>query len=1253
MRALSLLALSLLPSLAAAQTIQSQPVQVLHRFASSPANPLAPLVQVPGGDFYTVTPAGILRVTTAGQVTLIPGSTYDMQWGSLVLASDGGLYGSTIGRFRDFGGADTIFRFDPATGDRRTIHRFLSPTEGRSPFGGLVASGGSLYGVTTKGPGDALAGTIFHVVVATGQVITDHVFGTSPSSVVQPTSQLVVGADGLLYGTTALPGTGAIYRFDPASGVVTLMHQLSAAEGAGLNGAGLNGLVLGADGRLYGSAAGGGAAGIGTLFRYTPGTATFELLYSLGSNAGDGSSPGPLTAGGDGHFYGVTSTRGTAPFPSTTTDWTVFRLRAGAGGSFTYETLRTLDGDTHGKPSQTGLTRGADGLLYGYATYGGPTLAGTATHFVLGGPGGPPGHGTLFRFDPAEGGPAGNTIAFTLLNTFPFVSSAGPSTPTPGPDGFLYGLTSAGGSTNRGAVYRLNATTGAVTILGEVPGGLTGRTANSRLTAAADGMLYGISRTFAPSEPTERIIRVNPGTGTATAVPNSGAPTELVPSPAGVLYGIGPVVLGGFVKFDTAASLLVSLSSYFSNGGPTPVTVTSDGQVYAVRQYQVAIGNGQATRTSLLRLTQAPPFGFDEIVLSDAIVAIDRLLEGPGGTTYLGARYANDPLVGSSADDQWAIVSANRTTGALSRVCTIPPQPANTVGNFSVGPDGALYGFMTYLAQRMVRCDPATGAVTFTALPPGLGSVSGPLVSVNGMLYGAAGNVLFRFAPGATQPPLDTDADGLPNVWETAYGLDPFSTGVGNGAADDPDSDGRTNAQELADGTHPRGFFTRLFAEGATGPFFRTRFDLTVPTYEPATVRMRLGGAGAFVSTDVVVPPRSHVDLDPATLPGLEHAAFSTIIESDVEIAVDREMTWAATAGYGSHLETAIAAPSTTWYFAEGATTGAFSLFYLLQNPNGATVEATVRYLLPAGQPPIEKRYNLPPFSRTTIEVDNQSALLATADVSAIVTAPSPIVAERAMYYSQPGQVFAAGHESAGVTAPALEWFLAEGATGPFFDLFVLIANPNPTAATVEVEYLLPGGGSLTKAYTVAGHSRFTIFVDDEQLPAGSGTRPFAATSVSMAVRSTNAVPIVVERTMWWPGPTVTPNFWYEAHNSPGVTSAATRWAIGGAAIGGSDGSDTYVLIANTTATAGRARVMLAGADWGPWSVAVDVPAKSRVTVPLRSAFVPVPPDGRYGVVVESLGPNPVPLVVERATYANPGGVQWGRGGNALATPLP
>ena len=257
------------------------------------------------------------------------------------------------------------------------------------------------------------------------------------------------------------------------------------------------------------------------------------------------------------------------------------------------------------------------------------------------------------------------------------------------------------------------------------------------------------------------------------------------------------------------------------------------------------------------------------------------------------------------------------------------------------------------------------------------------------------------------------------------------------------------------------------------------------------------------------------------------------------------------------------------------------------------------------------------------------------------------------MYRTVGGQIFAAGHASAGVTAAATSWFLAEGATGSFFDLFVLLANPTTSTAEVEIRYLRPSGAVLTKTYSVAPESRRTIYVDGESFP-GVG-QALVDTSVSCAITST--VPVVVERSMWFPGPAVTPTFWTEAHNSPGATTTATRWVLADGETGGTRGTQTFVLIANTSATAGRVRVTQLPDAVSPLAVApptftINLPANSRTTVPLhaRQGFA----GGRYGVVVESIDTMPLAqLVVERAMYWDAGGATWAAGTNLLATPVP
>ncbi len=267
---------------------------------------------------------------------------------------------------------------------------------------------------------------------------------------------------------------------------------------------------------------------------------------------------------------------------------------------------------------------------------------------------------------------------------------------------------------------------------------------------------------------------------------------------------------------------------------------------------------------------------------------------------------------------------------------------------------------------------------------------------------------------------VDDDQDGLPDSFEACVGLDGTSSAGEAGASGDPDGDGRTNLQELDDGTNPRGFVTRYFAEGATGEFFRSRIALANPSSELAAhVWLRfLPLDGKWVTHCITVPALGRRTVDVGTIDGLSASEFATAIESDVPVIAERTMTWDGT-GYGAHTETSVDSAATEWFLAEGATIGQFQLFYLLQNATFEAADVEVTYLLPAPQAPIVKLYRVEPGSRFNIWVNHEDEALGSAEVSARIRSVNgvPIIVERAMYLNG-RRTFEAGHESAGITRP-------------------------------------------------------------------------------------------------------------------------------------------------------------------------------------------------------------------------------------------
>ncbi len=532
-----------------------------------------------------------------------------------------------------------------------------------------------------------------------------------------------------------------------------------------------------------------------------------------------------------------------------------------------------------------------------------------------------------------------------------------------------------------------------------------------------------------------------------------------------------------------------------------------------------------------------------------------------------------------------------------------------------------------------------------------------------------AGGVSVAIVQSGAATTNDADGDGLLDTWEQQFGLSADAIDADGGPAGDPDQDGVTNLEEARRGTHPRGFHTRLLAEGANSGFFSTLIALANPDpQQPARVLLRLlQPDGTVASQFVVVPPQSRRTVESGSVPGLGQTAFSTTIESDVQVVVDRTMSWDAT-GYGAHSESSIAAPRTRWYFAEGATHSGFDLFYLLQNPSltdTATVQVT--YLRPFPLSPLAKTYELKPGTRNNIWVDVEEfpadgsgdLALANTDVSAVIEVLSgpPIAAERAMYLSRANQLFVAGHDSAAIPEPSTDWFLAEGSTEGFFDEFVLVANPNPVAALIRATYLLPGGGTVEQDYTVAPNSRFTIWLNAEEIPRGSGNWPLGNTAVSTVIRSLEGVPVIVERAMWWPRPATQ---WTEAHNAAGTTTTGTLWAMAEGEARGPRRAKTYILIANPSPQEAKVRVRLLFEDGTTAPREFAVQANSRFNVDVdadfASAFAVSPAAlRRFGATIESLPAGtsgPAPIVVERAMYWDSEGVFWAAGSNATATRL-
>jgi uncharacterized repeat protein (TIGR03803 family) len=376
-QAASMLALTLAAMFSVTQAASAQTFHLVYQFKSGNdgSQPYANVILDRQGNLYgTTTIDGaysngtVFKVSPTGKETVLHSFTGTGGDGANPIAplvrdaagnlygttENGGVFGGTCGSY----GCGIVFKVSPA-GKETVLHRFTGTGgDGTLPLQGLLLdSTGNLYGTTGFG-GAHRFGTVFKLD-PTGKETVLYSFNVRSDGGEPFGGSLIKDSAGNLYGTAAgggSQGSGTVFKLD-ATGTLTVLHSF---PGNGSDGSSPYGtLVHDAAGDLYGITLSGGTFNGGTVFKLDS-TNTETVLYSFSGTGGDGTLPAGVVGDRAGNLYGTTSSGGSSYFG------TVFKL-----DTYGAETILHSFSGTDGRFPELGLVRDSRGNLYGTAQYGG------------------------------------------------------------------------------------------------------------------------------------------------------------------------------------------------------------------------------------------------------------------------------------------------------------------------------------------------------------------------------------------------------------------------------------------------------------------------------------------------------------------------------------------------------------------------------------------------------------------------------------------------------------------------------------------------------------------------------------------------------------------------------------------------------------------------------------------------------------------------------------------------------------------
>jgi uncharacterized repeat protein (TIGR03803 family) len=372
---------------------------------------------------------------------------------AIIADSSRDIIGTTRSGGANYGG--TVFeRF--ADGEYSVLYDFCSKAncaDGAGPSNEKLAmdTNGNIYGTTGSGGGKG-AGVVFEYSGQGAYSVLYSFCGQAncTDGSVPAFSGLVIDSEGNLYGNTVLGGAngeGVIYELSPPYGQshYTVLYSFCQKSGCTDGEEPTGGLLRDEGGNIFGTAAFGGANGLGVVFELAANGA-YTVLHSFCSVyvkgvCTDGSAPyGGVIEDSGGNLYGTTIAGGTAPSlcnNGQNTCGTVFEIVPNGANS-----TETVLYDFCTQNNGSWCTDGAE--PYAGLLLSGKTLYGTASG------GGANNGGSVFSL-PAAGGTFG--VLYSFCDVRGCTDGENPLVGVILVSGYLYGTTYKGGKDGGGVLY--------------------------------------------------------------------------------------------------------------------------------------------------------------------------------------------------------------------------------------------------------------------------------------------------------------------------------------------------------------------------------------------------------------------------------------------------------------------------------------------------------------------------------------------------------------------------------------------------------------------------------------------------------------------------------------------------------------------------------------------------------------------------------------------------------------------------------